>query len=299
MSVTSFKEIHTGRDGDESLGSDGRQIRRYSRVFRVTTGSNYDGAYVILNSLSCPRIGQQYLSDIEAFCRQVMPRNESFSKRVWIVTALYSTEKEVNENPLQDAAEIEWSTEQFQRIYQKDRNNAAILNAASDYFDPPVEGDDSRWVVTVRKNVASVPNWILYYRDAVNSDHFTVDGIAVEPNEAKMQAVSIGLDQERNGVVYRVLTMRIMLKYDERQHGVSEANAVEKGWTLQILNQGLYQSLGGLKIPCRDDNRADAVDPKCLAANGTQLAFASLPAGVTYINADIYPLQAFASLPLS
>jgi len=295
MAITSFKEIHSGRDGGDELGRDGRIVRRYTRVFRVTTDSNYDEAATILAHWACPRVGSRYSGDVGAYCRRVRPRNESFSKRVWIVTAAYSSEAELQENPLQEAADINWNTEQFQQPYVKDKDNNAILNSAGYPYDPPVEDDDSRWTATVRKNVAAVPSWLLEYRDAVCSDTFVLDGLTIKPNEAKMQAISISNEQERNEVVYRVLTMRISLKYDDRQHGVAEDNAVFKGWTRQILDAGFYD---GSDDPCRDNHGNPVTAPVPLDGAGNQLANPT-PATVKYQTYDILRRKPFEVLPLS
>ncbi|KKM87078.1 hypothetical protein LCGC14_1272490, partial [marine sediment metagenome] len=101
MSVDTFNEIHRGRDGaDEFSGQ--KTVTRYTRVFRATTTSNTDEAVAVKGHSSCPRIGSIYPEDIRAKCRRVRARNESFSKRVWLVTANYSTEFEAEENPLDD-----------------------------------------------------------------------------------------------------------------------------------------------------------------------------------------------------
>lgn len=310
MGVTSIKEIHSGRDGAEELGRDDQEVRRYTRVFRVTTGSNYDGWYVISGSPSLPVIGAVYPSDPEAYCRRRRGRNESFSKQVWIVTCAYSTEKELEENPLNEPAEIEWDTEQFQRPYVKDKDGEGIVNSAGDAFDPAVDGDDSRWMATVQKNVAAVPTWLLEYRDAVNEDEvtkdnpegtFEFDGLTIYPNEAKMQAIRISKWQERNDVNYRVLTMRIQFKYDERQHGVAEDDAVFKGWSRQTLDIGLRRKDpddATKRIKCLDDEGREATSPMRLDGAGAQQADPT-PANAKYITDDIYQRQPFAVLPLT
>ena len=130
MAVISFKKIHNGRDGDD----DGK-ARRYTEVYRAVTNSNHDTAVTVL--AAAPAFGAVYSGDMAAFCRRRRARNESFSKRVWIVTLAYSTEREIEENPLDDPAIITWDTDPFQKPVVKDRDGKAHLNSAGDPFDPP------------------------------------------------------------------------------------------------------------------------------------------------------------------
>jgi hypothetical protein len=285
MSVLTFKEIHSGRDADDDVGQRKAAVGRYTRVFRVTTDSNDDDGAVV--KASAPSLGVQHPSDPRAFLRRRRARNESFSKRVWIVTCAYSTEFEIEENPLADPADIDWVTEQFQRPFVKDRNGDAILNSAGNYYDRPVDGDDSRWTANVVKNVSAVPTWLLDYRDAVNSDAFVLDGLSVAIGEAKMQAIRISRQQERNDVPYRVLTMTIALNGD--------------GWAKEELDQGFQE-----KHPERLNERRQILDdqgdpvttPVMLDGTGQRLQDPE-PDTAVYRSHDIYQEQPFSDLPLT
>ncbi len=206
MSVTSFLEIHDGRDGADDVR--GRTaVRRYTRVFRATTNDDFDDANTVVAHASCPRLGTVYPNDIGAWCKG--RRANSINKRLWIVTATYSSEREMEEDPAADPPQFTWSTQQFQKPFAKDRNGKAIVNSAGDPYDPPVEGDDSRWSCTVTRNVASVPTWLLGYKDAVNSAAFTIDGISVNAGAAKLQSINIGPLQTRNDISFRQLSLTI------------------------------------------------------------------------------------------
>ena len=71
----------------------------------------------------------------------------------WTVTAEYSSEFTLAENPTNDPATITWGSEQFQRVVVVDKEGDAVVNSAGDPFDPPIMADDSRRVVTVTKNL--------------------------------------------------------------------------------------------------------------------------------------------------
>lgn len=289
MAVLTAKRIHEGRDGEEE-SSKTSGAKRYTDVWRVVTDSNLDDAPVVLAAV--PAIGAVHPSDWSAYCRRRSARNESFSKRVWIVTLAYSSEYEVVENPLDEPARISWSTQQFTRPYEQDRDGKGLVNAAGDPFvDPPVEGDDSRWAVTVTKNVSSVPAAILSYRNAVNSNAFTIDGVSVGVGQAKIQSISIGETQTRDDISYRVFSYTLHLDDD--------------GWAKQILNRGVRQKVtdpfsGDSAIgPCFNTDGSKATAPVLLRATGNQVTGVPDADDANYITANIYPALAFSVLPMT
>jgi len=287
MSVLTFKEIHNGRDGDD----DGK-ARRYTRVFRATTSSNSDDAAVVL--LSAPAYGAVYPADMAARCQRRGARNESFSKRIWIVTCNYSTERELQENPLQDAAEITWETDSGQKPVAKDRDGKAYLNSAGDPFDPPAMMDDSDWVANIQKNVAQVPAWFRTYKDAVNSDAFTLDGLDVEIGEAKLSNIRLGRWEERNDIRYRSLSMSI---------GIKEVDVANKkyGWMIETQDAGFHKkdptdATKRVKITLADGSEPTA--PVLLDGSGAVLANPSLD-NAEFVRCNAYNAQPFSILPLA
>lgn len=286
MSLISFKEIHNGRDGGDELSSDGKQVSRYTRVFRGLTDSNTDQATVILGSSLCPNVGSAYPWDGRAYCRRVRPRQESFSKTVWITTCAYSSERELEEDPLNEPAAISWSTANYTRPYYMDKDGQAILTAAGFYFDPPVEGDDSRWGANVSKNVARVPGWLGAYKNAINSTTFSCDGYPVGALKGKLSGIEISEKQTRNDVTFRVLTMRIDIN--------------EGTWIEETLNAGLYEIATPGEQPRKmtDKDGQEVTEPWPLDAAGAQITNPT-PSNATYISSSIYNELNFNVLPLS
>lgn len=285
MAVVSFKEIHDGRDGESSSEQGGKSTRTYTRVFRVKTNSNYDEAATV--RAVCPRIGYRYPYDIAAVCRRVRARNEGFSKIVWIVTCSYSTGNEIEENPTADPVEIEWSAETFQRPYFADTEGHLICNKAGDYFDPPVEGDDCRWTVTIKKNMLAVPTWLLTYRNSVNAAAFVLDGVAIAARCAKLSSIRVSAWQDRNDIKFRGVTLTMHLN--------------EATWDKPIWNSGLYQKLflrPEARRPCIDDKGQPVKIPVSLDNNGYQLSNPS-PTNAVWLTFKIYKEKDFTVLPLT
>lgn len=291
MAVLTFKEIHSGRDGDESEGGEGgRIVRRYSRVFRGVTDDNADDAAVVLSNPLAPRYGSQHNKDALAFCRRRRARNESFSKNVWLATFAYSTEFELEEDPTADPVRISWNTEQFQKQFYRDRDGKALLNTAGDPPDPLTEGDDSRWTVRIVKNLSAVPVWLLAYKDVINNNPFIVDGVSVPAKVAKVQSIAISEEQERNDIMFRTLTLGLHFKPDTT-------------WDEERLNEGLREKRPVPQDPSTfvvvnivNDDGTEPSAPVLLDENGLAIKNPN-PEDAHFIPLNLYSLADFNILP--
>jgi len=281
MAVTYLGEDAGGRSAQNSKGT-----RTYTRVFKLETSSESDDAYDVGSNASLPLIGSTHPGDAGAWCISLRVENNNPWKG-WQVTAEYSTERELNTNPTSDPAKITWETEQFQRPAIQDRDGNAITTSAGELFATPAQMDDSRRVVTVSKNLAVVPTWILDYQDAINSDTFTVDGVSIAVGKAKMQRVSVGAEEERNGTVFRVVTFQMHLQRD--------------GWALSLLDAGWI--VKNAIDPTKRERAIvdDGTDPSVgilLDGNGRPLQNPSPSTGV-FRSFNVFKTRAFSSLPLT
>ena len=280
MAVTYVGELSEGRRAQNDRG-----VRTYTRVFRLTTSSQTDNAFTVGSNGSLPVIGNTFPSDGNAYCTNLDVQCVR-GWRIWDVTATYSTERVLNTVPTSDPTYITWDTEQFQKPATQDKDGKGVVNSAGDPFIPAEQMDDSRRIVTVQKNLANVPTWILSYQDAVNSDTFTIDGRSIAIGEAKMQRVSVGPPEIRNGTTFRQVTFVIALRRD--------------GWAYKILDQGFNE-----KDP------ADTTKRKAIYINGQLPSSPVLldgtgkaqtdpkTANAVYLTFNVYKTQAFSSLPLT
>jgi hypothetical protein len=279
MAVTYVGELAEGR-----RASNNRGVRTYTRVFRLTTSSQADNEYVVGSNASLPVIGNIHPSDANAYCENLDVQCVR-GWRIWDVTATYTTERQLNSVPTSDPTYITWDTEQFQKPATEDKDGNGVVNSAGDPFNPQEQMDDSRRVVTVQKNMSSVPAWVLTYQDAVNSDTFTIDGVSISPGTAKMQRIGVGPPEIRNGTAFRQVTFVIALRRD--------------GWAFRLLDQGFNQKLliGTGRKPITIKGQLPS-SPVLLDGNGfAQTDPASAVAH--YLTFHVYKEQAFSSLPLT
>lgn len=279
MSVIFKEEIGSGRKATNTRG-----MRSYTRQFRLETTSRSDGPYAVGSDSNLPLIGSVHPEDSFAWCTSLSVDNTEDWKG-WTVTAEYSSERELSETPTSDPALISWSSEQFQRPAIIDKDGNAIVNSAGDPFDPQNMIDDSRRVVTVTKNLSSVPSWILTYQDAVNSGGFTVDGISVGDGLAKMQSVTVSEAQTRNGTSFRTVTFSIHLE--------------KNGWLLEPLDAGFRKKVDVVLENIRNDGDGELpAAPVPLNGSGDVLVDPN-PSNVFYGSFTVYETKDFSILPLS
>lgn len=250
MSLT-WSAINDGRGGEETFQENGTTIMTRSKQWRVSTGVSTTDDVTIMADAGAPKIGSAHPNHANCKCIRRSCRPESPGQKLhWIFTAEYSTRwPNLAENPLNDPAVTEWTTETFQRPIWKTIAGEAIVNSAGDPYDPPPEKDDSRWVSVTKKNIANaVPDWIFSYQDAVNSDAFTIDGESIAAGRAKISAIHLGDTQERNSIQYRTVTVTIHYRGENEALG-SGSGSYGSGsggdeidpWDLDILDAGLRE----------------------------------------------------------
>ncbi len=286
MTITYLGERH-------APATNTKGARSYTRSFKLITSAKTERAYHVGSHASLPVIGEVHPDDAGAWCTtlQVDP---SDPWKGWTVTAEYSTERELAEIPTSDPAEITWGSEQFQKAAITNYAGEAIVNSAGDPFDPPIMIDDSRPYVTVSKNLATVPTWVMTYQDAVNSASFIVDGVTVGAGLAKMQNISVSPKQSRNGTSFRTVTFTIHLQ--------------KQGWLSKVLDAGFRQivdsgSGSGSGSPGLENIRNlgdDELPAAPVPLDGAGRALENpTPANAVYRYDTVYETKDFSALPLS
>jgi hypothetical protein len=150
---------------------------------------------------------------------------------LWEITVPYSTDREerVEKNPLARPAKITIGSAERTRIALVDAAGQPILNTAGDLIDdPPVEEEVADLVFNVEKNVPiRLPNWLLKYRNAINTDWVRVRGIPCPPESLKLKGLSIGEEDQEDNTPFCVLSFQLHHR--------------EEGWTHLIPNRGFYE----------------------------------------------------------
>ena len=276
MTITYLGEDPAGRTATNTKG-----VRSYTRVFKFKTTDKNDTAWDIGSHGSSPRIGDAFY---DAWCQSITVTNTNpFAG--WTVTADYSSERELATDPTNDPAIITVHTEQFQKVAETDTSGDSVCNSAGDPFDPPFMMDDSRRVISFSKNMSGHPSWILSYQDTVNSDVFTVKGVSYAVGTSKLQRVSIGETQTRNGVPFVTVSGEIHCQRD--------------GWILRPLDAGFREKSGAGMINIL--NSVDFERPSApVPLNGSGVSLSNPTSATAVYGAfTIYNTAVFSALPLT
>lgn len=214
---------YLGEDAGARTATNSRGVRTYTRAFKFETSQESEDAWDVGSHPDAPLIGQSFS---DAWCISSTPSCTDPWKG-WTITAEYSSEREMNQDPTQDPIQIRVYTEQFQKPAIFNKDNELIVNSAGDPYDPPPMMDDSRRVLSLSRNVPSCPSWVLDYQDAVNSDTFTALGVTYAVGTGKVQSVSLSVAQKRNNIDFYTLEILIHLQRD--------------GWILKTLDAGFRE----------------------------------------------------------
>jgi len=278
VTVTYLGPLPDGETATADLG-----VRRYTRQFALFANGN-EGPFVVGSNANLPVIGSLHYDDPSARCRSLqIARASGKDKYNWIATANYDTQVAYEINPLSDPADIQWSGDNFEEIAVVDVSGNACLNSAGDPLQDLFR-ERSRRVVTVIKNVAAVPDWIITAEDAVNSSDFVIDGFTVPATKAKLSAPQLGRWETRNNVRFRQMTMTIKLNKD--------------GWQSRPLDAGYRTVYGNGRRLITNDDGTLPTNPVPLDGTGAVLDNPT-PATAVYRAFDLYPLLNFNTLPLT
>lgn len=278
MSVVSVKENPNARTGRNTRG-----VRTYTRSFTVIVNSQSDGPYTAGSAAGLPLIGSVHNDDPGAWCVDLDVKQVG-GWTTYEVTATYDSTIELNENPLFKPADIEWDGENFDEALVFDRDGNAVLNSAGDPFLDAMR-ERTRRVVTVTKNIAAVPTWIITAEDAVNSAAFLLDGFTIPAGKARLGAPRLARWQTLNSVRFREMTMRFILNKD--------------GWAYQPLDAGFrYRNGANELVRITSDDGTDVSHPVCLDGSGAVLSNPT-PATAVYGSFNGYPAYDFNLLPLT
>ncbi len=271
--------------------------RRYRRSFQVLCDVRDQDPTVVLNADGLPRMYDAYVSldgsilDARALVADLEPEQDSENPYRWIVRAEYQSVtldpallreaagKKFNQpggvqpddvNPLQKIPEVRWSFVSFTRPLVVDLVTGEVpVNSAGEPFDPPIEVDDSRLVLSYKRNVATInPSQYILYKDAVNTDLV----LGVSPGQVKLADISATRRTEPFIYFEESLTLHFRSVYEQSVILMAGFDVNWEPWQPTVLDQGYYElQSDGTKKLIRDTQGQPLSSPSLLNGYGKQL----------------------------
>lgn len=289
MAITKMAEV-SGQSLDYALPYDSSSTRKWIAVASHNFHTSADVYQYGLDNSILPLPYVSYHPVLVGHsCRSVKVTQDDGAPRKWTIEAEYSSkpikENQSEENPLNRPARIRWRTANYRQAIWRDINGQGILNSAGDYFDPPVEVDRAYWTVSVSKNVADVPTFILDYENAVNNAAITVGGVVIGQYEAKISDIDIS-------------ELKIEGDYQYFEFSYTLERRREKWIPLKVLDQGLRFKSEASRKHIMDDStpKRPVASPRLLDGAGNVLSDPT-PANAVYRDFTVYYARNFSVLP--
>jgi hypothetical protein len=259
----SFK-LQIGGKSDNSIN------RTIVEVYQVQTNNPNDSAVIVLSSPLVPQMGIDVHPDYTlALCTGTDATQPSASPYDWLVVATYSTiqPRQPEDNPLARPDIVRWSGRAIVQVvdsalwggvedwdgnplaYSGSGNpppldigeRTAIMNTAADLYDPTLQDEGYDLVATVERNVAYVPQWLIYYASypaSVNDATLMFGGIEMDEATLKIMMPNVSELLIENQIQYYKLTMSFAYRED--------------GWDWRVANMGLNEfTNSGTKQPIK------------------------------------------------
>jgi hypothetical protein len=290
MAIVSVNELK-GRRG--TVNEKGQT--EYTRKFQVQTDSALIGSLAVRTASGVPRVGDVYTTSLEfdtnSLANSVEAVQDDENARLWEVTVNYGApsaeEQQTNPNPLLRPAVLTWGFTQASRVIWKDTKRKVVANSAIEYFDPPIEIDDSRPQLTITRNFPSFNAALaIDFQDAINDGPF----LGFPKGTVKVAGISAS-SQTENNFFYWQVSVEFQIRRD--------------GWKLEVLDQGRSERIDGKLKPIwqRDGNgnhieNLPVADPVPLDKAGRELLNPT-PDTVKYMEFDVYEEKPFALLQMT
>ena len=269
------------KDGRTSSFTGGNWTR--SRTWQVQVTSRADFEDTVSTASGLPAYSDVHPADSTSYAREIS--YTQINALAWEVTVTYSTERQLASDPEDDEALVSFDSEIYQEPVFKDRMGNAILNSAGDaYVDPVPARDAAQLIAKIRKNVTSVPAWVIDYQRSVNDGSITIGGLAIAAGKAKAQRVAIGERQKRGLVTFYELSYEVHLNKD--------------GWHLQPLDAGLRErnTAGKLVDIINEGDNSPPSSPVPLDGAG-HVQNNPLPSTAEFGDYDVYEPLDYTALP--
>lgn len=214
------------------------------------------------------------------------------TRTVWYCECVWVRPSNGDTNPL-SRYEVRWRTVQDKKIaisgYLYDSGSGTfsgtlspVTNSALDLPADPYEIPESFLEAAVLIRATTVPTWIIDYRDKVNSDTYTLDGLTIAAGTSLIQGVEISPPMVEQNVTFREIMLIIWIK---------------DNWLLSFLDVGWHEidrvsdPEGALRKGISDDNGDPVAQMVPLNGSGGILSPDETPVYRTY--------KVFSELPYS
>jgi hypothetical protein len=147
---------------------------------------------------------------------------------IWNIRVGYTNNPDLS-NPLSEPAKINMKSQRQSGATLVDNKGRMMLNTAGVPFEPQEKGE-TLIIISVQKNVADYPAWLLDYPDAINNDSVRIRKLTCQPHTLALTSISIPdyIEQDKKA---RYLTLEFELTYRK------------SGWKTKVPSRGFSEKV--------------------------------------------------------
>lgn len=290
--MSSVISVDLARTGSKASRKEGGS--ESSRVYRVTfdgDGTPEQSVVADDGGTAIPAYGSALAGLPDRIVTNIDAAPVRGTTKVFIVTVKYVEKVDdgggggsVDPDPLSRPPEINWRTNKYQRVIEKDVNGAAIVNSAEDPFDPALTQRISVPAVDITMNVATFdPKVALGLVDSVNDTTGDIAGWDGVAEKGAMLFDARHKSQTENGVAFHRVTYSIEIA------GAYLREVLDRGWhrlpsggeTSHYLGGGVFEKV---EIVNADGQKPNA--PVLLDGSGGTLENGAAPVFLSFETRD-------------
>ncbi len=245
-----------------------------------------------------PRPGTAHPDYRGALLAELSVRQIEGEPELWEVEARYSTDagKQLYDHPALKPPEVSITFSRSTRAIAYDITGKPISNSAGDPFSDPVEIDDSRPSIVIRRNFLyfNFP-LALQYKDAVNSDGF----LGFAPGELKIMRISAQKRRDEDkGYEWWEVEVEMEGRPTPSGLNIAPGDPQPEGWDVIVVDQGRYRLSGGSKVPIVDAHGKPVQHDVRLNGSGDALPDNAPPSATVWRVFRVYRRLPFSGLGL-
>lgn len=296
MGVQSYDIVDSGE-----LTIDGAGAASLVDHYIVLMDSARDTRQQLIAGLKALQRGAPHPLETGLFANGLEARQDAHSA-LWRVKVNYSDTFDVD-NPLAQPAAISMKSQRLTSATLLDNKGRMMLNTAGTPFEPQEKGE-TLYVISVKKNVADYPAWLLDYPDAINNDAVRIRKLQCQPGTLALTGLSIPdyVLHEKTKIQYLPLEFEVTYRksgwhtvvpsrgYLERVE-VTNWEAADVGSTVDVVWKTAYTLR-----PIHDNRGQPINNPMLLDKDGRALRFPK-PQDVVTLKFTIPVEKPFNALP--
>lgn len=256
--------------------------RTYRTTWKIETSNPQDDALLVRTTLTAwvGKFGAFYQApdgaqDTGSWINSINVKCSAPDGKQWIGTIEYAPydPSQFPEDPLKQPAEMSWEFVQDKKVAEEDQDGNPVVNSAGDPFDPPIEYDFSRPILTIVQNQQDFdPDSAEDWNDSLNDDVW----MGFDQHTVKVSNITGPRKWDQNIGWYWTVTYQFHFNFD--------------GWVFEIADMGM-------RVLADDDKPANVYSPTPVYLDGAGKQLAD-DAEAVYQKFHIYKERHFDDLPL-